>query len=383
MSANANWNYPTAIKFGAGRIRELPDHVRALGMKRPLLVTDTALAALPITLNALALLRGAGFNPDIFADVRSNPSGENLEAGVAHYRAGKHDGVIAFGGGSGLDLGKLIAFAAGQTRPIWDFEDIGDWWTRADPAGIAPILAVPTTAGTGSEVGRAGVITDSKAHVKKVIFHPKMMPGIVICDPELTIGMPPAITAGTGLDAFAHCLEAYCAPSYHPLAEGVAVEGMRLVKEYLPRAYATPTDLEARGHMMSAAAMGATAFQKGLGAIHALSHPIGALYDTHHGMTNAVVMPAVLEANRAAIEQKITRLGAYLGIDSGFDGFLAFVRKLRGELKVPANLTAFGVPRGDFERIVAMSIEDPTAGGNPLPLTRDLASAMLAAAFGD
>ncbi len=380
---NANWNYPTAIKFGAGRIKELPEHARALGMKRPLLVTDKALAALPITQNALALLRDAGLGGEIFADVRSNPTDEDLAAGVKAYRAGDHDGVIAFGGGSGLDLGKLVAFAARQTRPIWDFEDIADWWTRADANAIAPILAAPTTAGTGSEVGRAGVITDSKAHVKKVIFHPKMMPGIVICDPELTIGMPPVITAGTGLDAFAHCLEAYCSPSYHPLAEGIALEGMRLVKEYLPRAYAHPTDIEARGQMMSAAAMGATAFQKGLGAIHALSHPIGALYNTHHGMTNAVVMPAVLEANRTGIEAKIRRLAAYLDIAGGFDGFVGFVRSLSAELKVPKNLTAFGVPRADFERIVAMSLEDPTAGGNPIALTRELASAMLAAAFGD
>ncbi len=380
---NANWNYPTAIKFGAGRIVELPEHVRALGMQRPLLVTDKALAALPITLDALALLRAAGLDSGLFAEVRSNPTDENLEAGVAAYRAGKHDGVIAFGGGSGLDLGKLVAFAAWQTRPIWEFEDVGDWWTRADASAIAPIVAVPTTAGTGSEVGRAGVITDSKVHVKKVIFHPKMLPAIVICDPELTVGMPPVITAGTGLDAFAHCLEAYCAPSYHPLAEGIAVEGMRLVKDYLPRAYNTPGDIEARGHVMSAAAMGATAFQKGLGAIHALSHPIGALYDTHHGMTNAVVMPAVLEANRAAIETKITRLAAYLGISGGFDGFMTFVRDLRAALKVPDTLAAFGVPRDDFERIVSMALEDPTAGGNPLPLTRELASAMLVAAFGD
>ena len=381
VNLSANWNYPTTIKFGAGRIKELPDHVLALGMKRPLMVTDKALSALPITRNALALLRDSGLDAALFADVRSNPTDENLEAGVAQFRAGKHDGVIAFGGGSGLDLGKLIAFMSGQARRVWDFEDIGDWWTRANPNGIAPIVAVPTTAGTGSEVGRAGVITDVNAHVKKVIFHPKMMPSVVICDPELTIGMPAVITAGTGLDAFAHCLEAYCAPTYHPLAEGIAVEGMRLVKEYLPRAYQTPGDIEARGHMMSAAAMGATAFQKGLGAIHALSHPIGALYDTHHGMTNAVVMPAVLEANRAAIEPKIIRLAAYLGVAGGFDGFLALVRALRSELRVPANLVEFGVPRDDFDRLVAMSLDDPTAGTNPLPLTRELASAMLAAAF--
>jgi alcohol dehydrogenase class IV len=382
MSITANWNYPTPIKFGAGRISELPGHVRALGMERPLVVTDKALASLPIAQGALKLLKDAGLEAGLFADVRSNPTDENLEAGVAAYRAGKHDGVIAFGGGSGLDLGKLVAFMSGQVRPVWEFEDIGDWWTRADPAGIAPIIAAPTTAGTGSEVGRAGVLTDSRAHVKKVIFHPKMMPSVVICDPELTIGMPPVITAGTGLDAFAHCLEAYCAPSFHPMAEGIAVEGMRLVKAYLRRAYATPNDIEARGAMMAAAAMGATAFQKGLGAIHALSHPIGALYDTHHGMTNAVVMPAVLEANRAAIEEKIVRLAAYLGVAGGFDGFLAFVRKLRAELKVPNTLSEFGVPRTGFDKIREMSLTDPTAGGNPLPLTQELAGRMLDAAFG-
>lgn len=378
----ANWNYPTAIKFGAGRIRELPDHVRALGMKRPLLVTDKALAVLPVTQGTLAILADAGIEAGLFADVRSNPTDENLEAGLAQYRADGHDGVIAFGGGSGLDLGKLVAFMAGQTRPLWDFEDIGDWWTRADPAGIAPIVAVPTTAGTGSEVGRAGVITDSGAHIKKVIFHPKMMPSVVICDPELSVGMPPFITAGTGLDALSHCLEAYCAPGYHPMAEGIAVEGIRLVKEWLPVAYAEPGNLEARGHMLSAAAMGATAFQKGLGGMHSLAHPIGALYDTHHGMTNAVVMPYVLRANRAAIEPRIERLAAWLGISGGFEGFLAWIEALRAEMSVPTTLADFGVPHDGFDRIVDMAVEDPTAGGNPLPLTRELAASMLSAAFG-
>jgi alcohol dehydrogenase len=288
--------------------------------------------------------------------------------------------VVAFGGGSGLDLGKCVAFMQGQTRPVWDFEDVGDWWTRADPAGIAPIVAVPTTAGTGSEVGRASVITNSADHVKKVIFHPKILPEIVICDPELTVGMPRFITAGTGMDAFAHCLEAYCAPSYHPMSEGIAIEGMRLVKEYLPRAYATPDDIEARAHMMSAAAMGAVAFQKGLGAIHALSHPIGAKHDTHHGMTNAVVMPAVLRANRAAIEDRIDRLAAFLGITGGFDGFLDFVLALRAELGVPSGLIDFGIPETSFDAIADMAPDDPTAGGNPIKLTRELAREMVEAA---
>jgi len=243
----------------------------------------------------------------MFADVDPNPTEINLSAGVAAYKAGGHDGVIAFGGGSGLDLGKAVAFMAGQTRPVWDYEDIGDWWTRADASAIAPIVAVPTTAGTGSEVGRASVLTNSVTHEKKIIFHPKILPTVVICDPELTVGMPKAITAGTGMDAFAHCLEAYCSPHFHPMSQGIALEGMRLVKQYLPRAYADGTDIEARGQMMAAAAMGAVAFQKGLGAIHAISHPIGAVHNTHHGTTNAVVMQPVLRFNRAAIEGRIDR----------------------------------------------------------------------------
>jgi alcohol dehydrogenase class IV len=380
MNPAANWSYPTSIRFGAGRISELAEAVRAAGITRPLLVTDNALAALPITRNALDQLDGAGLKPGLFSEVQSNPTDANLEVGVAAFRSGGHDGVVAFGGGSGLDLGKCVAFMQGQTRPVWDFEDVGDWWTRADPAGIAPIVAVPTTAGTGSEVGRAGVITNSADHVKKVIFHPKMLPQTVICDPELTVDMPRFITAGTGMDAFAHCLEAYCAPSYHPMSEGIAIEGMRLVKEFLPRAYATPDDIEARAHMMSAAAMGAVAFQKGLGAIHAISHPIGARHDTHHGMTNAVVMPAVLRANRAAIEQRIDRLAAFLGIAGGFDGFLDYVLALRAELGVPAGLIDFGIPESSFDAIADMAPDDPTAGGNPIKLTRELAREMVEAA---
>jgi alcohol dehydrogenase class IV len=268
-------------------------------------------------------------------------------------------------------MGKLIAFMAGQKRPLWDFEDIGDWWTRADAEAIAPIVAAPTTAGTGSEVGRAGVITDEKTHTKKVIFHPRMMPRVVICDPELTIGMPPAITAGTGMDALAHCLEAYCAEYYHPIATGVALEGMRLVFENLPKAVRNGADIEARAHMMSAAAMGAAAFQKGLGAIHSLSHPVGALYDTHHGTTNAVFMPYVLAFNRSAIEAKVARLARYLGIDGGFDGFLKAVLDLRAEIGVPHTLEGLKVDGSRREEIAEMAIVDPTAGGNPLPLTKE------------
>ena len=289
--------------------------------------------------------------------------------------------MVAFGGGSGLDTGKLIAFMAGQTRTVWDFEDVGDWWTRAVGEAIAPIVAVPTTAGTGSEVGRAGVVTDEATHTKKVIFHPKMMPRVVICDPELTVGMPPAITAGTGMDALAHCLEAYCAEFYHPIATGVAVEGLRLVFENLPKAVADGTDLEARGNMMSAAAMGAAAFQKGLGAIHSLSHPVGALYDTHHGMTNGVFMPYVLVFNRSAIEEKIVRLAGYLGIAGGFDGFLGAVLDLRKEIGVPHTLAGLNVDGAQRDLIGDMALADPTAGGNPVKLTKEGALAIFDAAL--
>jgi alcohol dehydrogenase class IV len=373
MTTKANWNYPTSVRFGAGRIAELPEVLKVAGITKPLLVTDAGLANLPVTQDTLALLRNAGIEVGLFADVKPNPVAGNVEAGIAALRAGGYDGVIAFGGGSGLDTGKVIAFMAGQTRPMWDFEDIGDWWTRADPAGILPIIAIPTTAGTGSEVGRAGVITDEVTHTKKVIFHPLMMPKVVIADPALTVGMPRFITIGTGFDALAHCLEAYCAPGYHPMADGIAVEGTRLVLENLPKVVTYPADLAARGHMMSAAAMGATAFQKGLGAIHALSHPVGSLHDTHHGMTNAVFMPYVLAANRDAIEDKIARLAAYCGLEPSFDGFMAAVLDLRKSLDVPHTLADFKVGPQNRDLIGDMAIVDPTAGGNPIELTRELA----------
>ncbi len=369
MSLRANWSYPTAIRFGAGRISEIAEACAAAGIRRPLLVTDKGLAGLPITRATLDLMEAAGLGRAMFSDVDPNPTDHNVEAGVAAYREGGHDGVIALGGGSGLDLGKMVAFMAGQTRPLWDFEDIGDWWTRADPEGIAPVVAVPTTAGTGSEVGRASVITNSETHEKKIIFHPKVLPAVVICDPELTVGMPPAITAGTGMDAFAHCLEAYCSPHYHPMSQGIALEGMRLAKEYLPRAYADGTDLEARGHMMSAAMMGATAFQKGLGAIHALSHPIGAVHHTHHGTTNAVVMQPVLTFNRPAIEARLELAARYLGIDGGYEGFFDFVGALNRSLSIPASLTALGVTDPDIDALVSSALRDPSVGGNPIEMT--------------
>ena len=368
MALTANWSYPTAVWFGPGRIQEIGAACKAAGMTKPLLVTDRGLANLPITQKTLDLLEAAGLGRAMFSDVDPNPTDKNAEAGVKAFRDGGHDGVVAFGGGSGLDLAKCVAFMPGQTRPIWDFEDIGDWWTRADSDAIYPIVAVPTTAGTGSEVGRAGVITNSETHEKKIIFHPKMLAATVICDPELTIALPPQVTAGTGMDAFAHCLEAYCSPHYHPMSQGIALEGMRLVKENLPRVYADPEDVEARGHMMSAAAMGAVAFQKGLGAIHALSHPVGARYGCHHGTLNAVMMRAVLAFNRPAIEKKIEAAAAYLGVEGGFEGFDAFVKDINARLGIPESLGALGVKDADFDAMAKSAATDPSCGGNPIPL---------------
>jgi len=381
MSLTANWSYPTAIRFGAGRISEIADACAAAGIKKPLLVTDKGLANLPITTATLDLLEAAGLGRAMFADVDPNPTEVNAAAGIKAFKDGGHDGVVAFGGGSGLDLGKLVAFMAGQTRPIWDFEDIGDWWTRADSDAIAPIVAVPTTAGTGSEVGRASVITNSETHEKKIIFHPKFLPTVVICDPELTVGMPPMITAGTGMDAFAHCLEAFCSPHYHPMSQGMALEGMRLVKENLPTAFNDGNNIEARAHMMSAAAMGATAFQKGLGAIHALSHPIGAVHHTHHGTTNAVVMQQVLLFNRPAVEDRLEMAANYLGIEGGFDGFYEFVGKLNASLGIPANLTELGVTNPDIDALVASALQDPSTGGNPVEMTTENTTELLKACF--
>jgi alcohol dehydrogenase class IV len=376
-----NWNYPTRIRFGQGRISELADACAQAGIRRPLLVTDRGLASLPVTEQVLEIMDQAGLGRASFSDVDPNPRDQNLENGVRDFREGGFDGVIAMGGGSGLDLAKLIAFMAGQTRPVWDFEDVGDNWTRADADAIAPVVAVPTTAGTGSEVGRAAVITNTRAHEKKIIFHPRMMPSVVICDPELTVGLPPAMTAGTGMDAFVHCLEAYCAPSYHPMAQGIALEGMRLVKEFLPRAFHDGHDLEARAQMMSAATMGATAFQRGLGAIHSLAHAIGALHNCHHGTTNAILAPVVLRFNRPAIEDQIDRLAAYLGIDGGFDGFHRFVLGLNRELQIPKDLRALGAEPGRIDEYAKLAIVDPTAPGNPVKLTLEAAKALYAEAL--
>ena len=372
-----NWNYPNAMRTGAGRISELPEACRQLGMSAPLLITDEGLAELAMISDAVASCQAAGLNCGLFSQVKGNPTGENVMGGVEAYRAGNHDGVIAFGGGSGLDAAKAVALMVGQDRPLWDFEDVGDNWSRANADAIAPIVAVPTTAGTGSEVGRASVITDAANHVKKIIFHPKMMPSIVILDPELTVGLPAKITAATGMDALSHNLEALCSPFYHPMAEGIAVEGTRLVKEYLPRAVADGNDMEARTQMIVASSMGATAFQKGLGGMHALAHPLGALYDAHHGLLNAVLMPYVLEANRSEITERIERTARYIGLaDSSFDGFLNWVLQMREQLGIPHTLAEIGIDTAQATLVGKMATEDPSAGGNPISFSPEQYTAL-------
>jgi alcohol dehydrogenase class IV len=360
----ANWNYPTTIWAGPGRIAELPAACARLGMHRPLLVTDEGLREATMVQKARALVPGTG----LFARVRGNPVSANIDDGLAAYHAGGHDGVIAFGGGSALDAGKVIAFMSGQKRPLWDFEDVGDWWTRADEQGIAPIVAVPTTAGTGSEVGRAGVVVKEDTHQKKIIFHPRMLPGVVISDPQLTVGLPPAVTAATGIDAFVHCFEAFCAPGFHPLADGIALEGMRLIQTYLPRACADGSDLEARSRMLAAASMGATAFQKGLGGVHAIAHPVGAFYNTHHGLTNAVLLPYLIVHNRPAIEAQLPVLARTLNLRGDpFAALFDWVLEFRRRLKIPQSLAEIGVPLSEPDTIGREAALDPSAAGNPLP----------------
>jgi alcohol dehydrogenase len=369
MIPNRNFNFPTAIKFGAGRIKELADLCKANGIMRPLFVTDPGLANMPMVQDIVADVKKSGLAIAVFSDVRPNPVEANITAGVAAFKAGKHDGVIAFGGGSGLDIGKMVALMHGQTISVFDLEDVDDWWTRADASKIAPIIAVPTTAGTGSEVGRAGVITHPVTHEKKIIFHPAVMPKVAILDPELTVGLPAKLTAATGFDAFAHCLEAYSAPGYHPLAAGVALEGMRLVKENLAKAVKKGKDIDARGNMLVASTMGATSFQRGLGAVHALSHPFGGLYDAHHGLLNGIIMPYVLKANRKKIEKDIDRAAAYLSITGGFNGFMKFVLALRKEVGIPHALKDIGIDVKRLDEVAAMAIKDPSAGGNPIQFT--------------
>ena len=372
MQLQGNWNYPTSIRFGAGRAAELPALCRELGMRRPLLVTDPGLARLPMLARLQSLLRGAGLETALFSDMRPNPVGRDVDAGVAAFRDGRHDGVVAVGGGSALDVGKAIALMSGQKRPLWDFEDVGDNWLRVDPAGVAPTLAVPTTAGTGSEVGRASLIIDEAAHRKVIIFHPAMLPKLVLADPELTAGLPPALTAATGVDALVHNLEAFCSPFYHPIAQGVALEGMRLAHDWLPAAHADGGNLEARAQMLSCSIMGATAFQKGLGGVHALAHPIGAVFDTHHGLANAVLLPYVLVRNRPAIAERLAAAARYLGLaDADFDGFLAWVLQLRAGLGIPHTLAEIGIGADAAADIGRMAKADPSDGGNPLPLSAD------------
>ncbi len=363
---NMNWNYPTNVWFGVDRSKEIQKACDTLGIKNPLIVTDPGLLQTSIIDEINSSLSS---NTQIYSDVQGNPTGSNVTNGVKVFLEGDHDGVIAIGGGSGMDAGKGIAFLAHQSRPLWDFEDIGDWWTRADSSVIKPIIAIPTTAGTGSEVGRAAVFLNEENHKKKIIFHPKMLPQIAILDPSLTLNLPKSITAGTGMDALAHCIEAYSSPFYHPMAEGTALEGLRLVKENIQEVYHNGNNVEARSHMLVASMMGAAAFQKGLGAIHSVTHPVNSLYKTHHGTTNGTVMPFVLNYNRSTIEEKFTRLANFLDIKNGFEGIVDWIIELKKDMEIPETLKDMGVNEGDEIKLAPLAQEDPSTSANPLEMT--------------
>lgn len=366
-SFNGNWNYPTAIRFGVGRVKELADACQQLSISKPLLITDPGIANLPMTREILAKNEADGMATGLFSAIKPNPTGANIEDGLAVYREGGYDGVIAFGGGSALDAAKAVALMAGQKQSLWDFEDIGDNWTKADPDGIASVVAVPTTAGTGSEVGRASVIVHEASHSKKIIFHPRMLPGIVIADPETTIGLPAGLTAATGMDALSHCLEPYSAPGFHPMADGIAAEAIRLIKNWLPAAVSDGSNITARANMLAAAGMGATAFQKGLGAMHSLAHPIGAIYDAHHGMLNAVLMPYVLEFNRPVIENRLSRLAAWLELPNpSFAAVMDWILEMRSQFKIPETLAGLGIDDSRTDEIADMAAADPSTPTNPI-----------------
>lgn len=379
-TSQGTWGFPTTVWFGAGRAAQIADAVRATGAAAPLLVTDGGLADHPMRHALTRALGEAGIAAGLFTDVQPNPTGENVAAGVEAFLAGGHDAVIALGGGSALDAGKAVALMAGQTRPIWDFEDIGDNWRRADAGAIRPVVAIPTTAGTGSELGRASVISDTQAARKVIVFHPDMLPRVVIMDPELTVGLPPMLTAGTGMDALSHALEAWCAPSYHPMADGLAVQAMSMIREALPRVHHDPSDVAARGEMLAASGMACVALQKGLGAVHALSHPLGALHDAHHGVLNAILLPHVLRQNWPAIEPRMALLSSRLGLGGQAEDVPAWIEGLTAELGVPRRLSDIGVEPVDRRRVAAMALLDPSAKGNPVEMTEEMGIEILAAA---
>ena len=365
---NINWNYPTPIWFGPGRIKDIQKACDDLNILNPLIVTDPGILKTDIITKLNNNLKTTA---KIYSEVQGNPTGKNVKDGVDFFNSFQNDGVIAVGGGSGMDTGKGIAFMAKQTKPIWDFEDIDDYWTRANSDVIFPIIAVPTTAGTGSETGRAGVFTNEETKVKKIIFHPKMLPSTVILDPELTLPLPSHLTAYTGMDALAHCLEAYCSNLFHPLSQGIALEGISIIKKYLQKSFSNGDDIEARGNMLAASSMGSIAFQKGLGAIHSLSHPVGALYNTHHGLTNAVFMPYVIKKNRDAIEDKLIALSRYIELSNqSFDGFMTWILNLRESLQIPHTLEELIHEDTKLEEMSAMALVDPTAGSNPIDLNQ-------------
>jgi len=385
LTSKENWGYPNTVWFGNGRIKDLSKACNTLNIKKPLLVTDKDLVKTSMVLSAIEINKKNSLHTEIFSDLKGNPLGSSVKKGVEKFKNGNHDGIIAFGGGSSLDVGKSIALQASLNRPLWDFTDGGSFWKEnsyghsmainkiANPDNIQPIIAVPTTAGTGSETSRAAAIINDETKVKKIVFHPRMLPTLTILDPQLTIGMPPFLTAATGMDAFAHNLEAYCAPGYHPMADGIAIEGMLLIKKWLTKAFEEGENLEARAHMLTSSSMGATAFQKGLGAIHSLSHPVNSLFNVHHGLSNGIFMPYVLTFNRSTIENKIAKLSEYLDLkEASFNSFVDWVVELNEQIKIPHTISESAkINDQDIAKMSPMALDDPCTPGNPKKLVLD------------
>jgi alcohol dehydrogenase class IV len=349
MSSLHYWNYPTEIFCGAGALDTLAERCLLLGMRNPLLVTDPGMLPLEPLALLKAHLQQADITFAVFSDIASNPSMADVARGVATFNAGKHDSLIALGGGSAMDAAKGISLSAVDPEGLVRFEwsqIIAHYPSLADfpRLGLPKLIALPTTAGTGSELGREAVLTQSEQNIKRVISHPELLPATVILDPVLTRGLPGALTAATGMDALTHHIEAFCSPLYHPMSSGIAVEGIRLIQQHLTDAHVDGQNIVAREGMLVASAMAAVAFQKGLGGVHALAHPLGARYHKHHGLLNAILLPYVLIANQQAISEDITRLARYLELKQpDFAGFLDWVLGLRKQLGIPHSLGEIGL----------------------------------------
>ncbi|HEX3769825.1 MAG TPA: iron-containing alcohol dehydrogenase [Polyangiaceae bacterium] len=378
MGELVRWSFPTTIVFGSGAVAAVGDYVKRTGAKRALLVADAGVVKVGIAERVRGLLQEAGVATVVFDKVDPNPVEENIAAGVAAYRAHGAECVVSVGGGAPLDAGKLIALKVTHDRPLVDYDDAVDGGQFIGP-NVPPIVTIPTTAGTGSEVGRSGVVTLAATGRKTVIFSPYLLARAALLDPELTRSMPARVTAATGFDALTHCLEAYCSLGDHPMADGIALAGLELCAANLARAVEHGDDLDARGGMMKAAMMGAVAFQKGLGACHSLAHPLSSEKGMHHGLANALCLPAVIDFNESVAHARLERVRAALDPKARTCG--EAVRALRKRVGLPEGLRAEGVTEADIPKLADKAIEDACHRSNPRPTTRDDLAALYKASL--